>query len=341
MNILLIGGTGFIGRFVIERLVANGHSVTVLHRGKSSGSAIGEGVRQVLGDANHLSALGSELRKLRPDVVVNFILSSARQAKEMRNALLGISARLVVLSSMDVYRACGVLHETEPGGLQELPLTEDSELRSKPAYTPQQMEMGRKLFAWVDGDYEKIAVEQVLLSDPALPATILRLPMIYGPRDHLRFTRFYPLIKRMQDRRSKILFEEDAARWRASKGYVENIADAIVLAATSDAAAGHIYNVAEEDTLTELEWAQLIAAEMGWGGEFLVLPRKDIPPHLRNPGNLKQHWVASSKRIRQELGYDEALSRTKAIRRTINWECENPPSEIPHQLFNYAAEDLA
>jgi nucleoside-diphosphate-sugar epimerase len=240
---------------------------------------------------------------------------------------------------MDVYRACGVLHERESGGLQELPLTEESELRTQPAYTPEQMEMGKRLFAWIDDHYEKIAVERVALADPSLPATVLRLPMIYGPGDHLRFNRFYPVIKRIQDQRKRILFEEDAARWRASKGYVENIADAIVLAATCDAAAGHIYNVAEEDTLTELEWARLIAKEMGWDGEFIVLPTERTPAHLRNPGNLKQHWVASSKRLRGELGYREQITRTEAVRRTIAWETSHPPSEMPEALFNYAAED--
>ena len=341
MKILLIGGSGFIGQFVAERLFAGGHNVTLVHRGGTGGSLLHHGVRHILGDANQLRDLRPQLRGSAPDTVVNFILSSSRQAREMMTALDGIAARLVVLSSMDVYRACGVLHETESGGLQELPLTEDSELRTQPAYTRQQMEMGKRLFAWMDDDYEKIDVERVVLSDPKLPATVLRLPMIYGPGDRLRFSRFYPVIKRIQDQRRKILFEEDAARWRASKGYVENVADAIVVAATSDAATSHIYNVAEENTLTELEWAQLIATEMSWDGEFVVLPPKDTPAHLRFPGDLKQHWIASSERIRQELEYREAVSRTEAMRRTIKWECENPPSDIPQQLFNYAAEDAA
>jgi nucleoside-diphosphate-sugar epimerase len=339
MNVLLIGGTGFIGRYVVEQLIAAGHNVSVLHRGSSVCSVGNDAVHHMFADANRLSEFRSDLNKLAPDVAVNFILSSARQAKEMMNALRGIARRVVVLSSMDVYRACGVLHETESGGLQELPLTEESELRTQPAYTPEQMQMGKKLFSWMDDNYEKIAVERIALSDPELPATVLRLPMVYGPGDHLRFNRFYPLIKRIQDRRKKIVFEEDAANWRASKGYVENVADAIVLAATSDAAARHIYNVAEEDTLTELKWSQLIATEMHWHGEFVVLRKERTPAHLRNPGNLKQHWVASSRRLRQELGYREQIARTEAIRRTIEWEIDNPPTPVSEELFNYAAED--
>lgn len=340
MNILLIGGNGFIGRYVAERLLASRHNVTILHRA-SGASRDMAGVRHMFADANRLSDLHSDLAKLSADVVINFILSSARQAKEMMSALSGVAGRVVVLSSMDVYRACGVLHETESGGLQELPLTEESELRTQPAYTPQQMEMGKRLFAWIDDDYEKIAVERIALSDPSLPATVLRLPMIYGPGDHLRFNRFYPVIKRIQDKRKKILFEDAAANWRASKGYVENVADAIVLVAASDAATSGIYNIAEEDTLSELEWAQLIATEMSWDGKFVLLPKESTPTHLRNPGNLKQHWVASSRRLRQELGYHEQITRTEAVRRTIEWEINHPPAEFPEALFNYAAEDAA
>jgi hypothetical protein len=50
--------------------------------------------------------------------------------------------------------------------------------------------------------------------------------------------------------------------------------------------------------------------------------------------------VASSERIRNELGYGETISREEAFRRTIPWERANPPSQQPAQ-FDYAAEDAA
>src|SRR5262249_1577246 len=190
MKILLIGGTGFIGRFVVEQLVASGHDVTVLHRGKTN-APLPTGTGQILGDSNRLTALQTELRTLAPDVVVNFILSSGRQALDMMHALEGIARRVVVLSSMDVYRACGVLHETEPGPLQSLPLSEESELRTQPAYTREQMEMGKRIFSWMDDEYDKIPVERAALSNPRLPGTVLRLPMVYGPGDPLH--RFLPI----------------------------------------------------------------------------------------------------------------------------------------------------
>jgi hypothetical protein len=50
--------------------------------------------------------------------------------------------------------------------------------------------------------------------------------------------------------------------------------------------------------------------------------------------------VASSDRIRKELGYRELLPREEAIRRTIEWERANPPA-APLAQSDYDAEDEA
>jgi nucleoside-diphosphate-sugar epimerase len=197
----------------------------------------------------------------------------------------------------------------------------------------------RKIFAWVTDDYDKIPAERVVMNDRELPGTVLRLPMVYGPGDPLR--RFYPVVKRIADRRRHIIFPETLAAWRSPRGYVENVAAAIALAATDDRAAGRIYNVCEEPSFSELEWARKIAAAMRWGGDFVVLPTERTPRHLLKPGNAAQHWTASSTRIRQELGYQEPVPIEEAIRRTIPWERDNPPAIGSQGQLDYAAEDAA
>src|SRR5207237_4286575 len=99
----------------------------------------------------------------------------------------------------------------------------------------------------------KIPVERAILGESDLPGTVLRLPMVYGPGDPLH--RFFPLLKRIDDGRPAILFSESMARWRGSKGYSENVAAAIALAAMDARAAGRVYNVAEPETESEGEWA--------------------------------------------------------------------------------------
>jgi nucleoside-diphosphate-sugar epimerase len=337
MKILLIGGSGFIGQFAAQQLQQSGHNVTIFHRGKTSAP---QGTEEILGNRQFLQDHQPEFRRQKFDVVVDFVLSSGRQAQQLMDTFRGIAGRVVGLSSMDVYRAWGVFYNMEPGGLQELPLTEDSDLRtSRNTYPPDVLKRLRtSLYPWIDEEYDKIPVEQAVLGDTKLPGTILRLPMIYGPGDPLH--RFYPVLKRIDDGRKQIIFADDVAPLRTPRGYVEDVAAAVALAATSPQAAGRVYNVSETESFGELDWARKIAAATNWTGEFVVLPHERTPKHLLSPGNTAQHVVASSERIRKELDYRELLPSDETIRRTIEWERSNPPQQSSTQ-FDYAAEDEA
>ncbi|HEX3153770.1 MAG TPA: NAD-dependent epimerase/dehydratase family protein [Candidatus Angelobacter sp.] len=336
MKILLIGGSGFIGQFAAQQLQQSGHQITVLHRGRT---AAPQGTEEILGDRQFLQDHQPEFRQQKFDVVVDFVLSSGRQAQQLMDTFRGIAGRAVALSSLDVYRAWGVFYKTEPGGLQELPLTEDSELRtSRNTYPPDALKRARSVYGWIDEEYDKIPVEHAVLSDSKLPGTVLRLPMIYGPGDPVH--RFHSVLKRIDDGRKHIIFADDVASLRTPRGYVEDVGAAVALAATSPQAAGRIYNVCESESFSELDWARKIAAATGWQGEFVFLPHDRTPQHLLWPGNTAQHIVASPERIRKELGYREMLPREEAIPRTIEWERANPPAETAAQ-FHYDAEDDA
>ena len=337
MRILLIGGNGFIGRFVAAQLIQRRHAVMVFHRGTKPAPA---GAEELRGNRNQLTTGAYELKRFTPDVVIDLTLSSAPQAEELMKIFRGAAQRLVMLSSMDVYRAIGIRHGTETGPLQELPLTEESELRrTLHPYPPENLQILRKTFAWVTDDYDKIPAERVVMNDRELPGTVLRLPMVYGPGDPLH--RFYPVVKRISDKRCHIIFPEALAAWRSPRGYVENVAAAIALAATDERAARRIYNVCEQPSFSELEWARKISSAIQWNGEFVILPVEHTPPHLLRPGNAAQHWTASSARIRRELDYQEPVAIEDAIQRTINWEKENPPADASFAQFDYPAEDAA
>jgi nucleoside-diphosphate-sugar epimerase len=337
MRILLIGGNGFIGRFVVAALKQQGHTPAVFHRGTAPAP---DGVVEIRGDRNQLKASAPELRHFDPEVVIDMVVSSGGQAEELMTVFRGATRRVIMLSSIDVYRAVGISHGTETGPLQQVPLTEESDLRCNlHPYPPESMKMMRKVFAWATDDYDKIPAEQVVMNDGKLPGTVLRLPMVYGPGDPLR--RFYPVVKRIADGRRHIIFPETLAAWKSPRGYVENVAAAIVLAAVDDRAVGRIYNVCEQPSFSELEWARKIAGEMRWEGDFVVLPLERTPRHLMRPGNPAQHWSASSARIRQDLGYEEPVALEEAIRRTVQWELENPPATGFLAQFDYAAEDVA
>jgi nucleoside-diphosphate-sugar epimerase len=206
-------------------------------------------------------------------------------------------------------------------------------------YSPEALIAARAAFPWIDEEYDNIQVEQAISSEPKLPATILRLPMVYGPGDPLH--RFYPVVKGIIDDRPAIVFEESFARCVPCRGYVENVAHAIALAATSEGAARRVYNVAEPDYYTEADWTAKIGAVVGWQGRVIAVPRHQAPQHLVLPYNLEQHLFMDSTRIRAELGYSECVPVDEALRRTFEWDEANPPQRIDSAQYDYLAEDEA
>jgi nucleoside-diphosphate-sugar epimerase len=338
MRILLVGGNGFIGSPLRRELSAHGHSIAVLHR--TAGTNPDKDVVAIQGDRNHLADSVDRIQRFSPQVIVDLIPTSGEQAAQLMSIARVVAQRVIAISSMDVYRAWGVVHGSEPGALEPLPLTEDSPLRNnRLLYTAETLKWMQTIFSWLGERYDKIAVEEAVLNNPDIPGTVLRLPMVYGPGDPLH--RLFPLLKRFADGRPSILLADDLAVWRGPRGYVENIAHAVALVATSDSAAGQVYNVCDEPALSELEWQTRIAAQAGWPGKVVVLPREHTPEQLRQPGNAAQHVVVSSEKIRAELYYKELVDQEEALRRTIVWEQSHPPPSVNLQQFDYVAEDKA
>lgn len=334
MRILVIGGTSFIGPRVVRRLLEQGHDVTVFHRGETANASMPE-VREILGDRRELSSFSSEFRHLAPDVVLDMILFTEDEARVAMQTFKDIAGRYVMPSSMDVYRAYGRLLKMEEGAPDPVPFTEDGPLREALyPYRSRAKDKNERAY-----NYEKILAERVVMSEPDLPATVLRLAAIYGPDDKQH--RLFPYLKPMMDGRPFIMLEERKSQWLWSRGFVENVADAIALAVVDERAKGRIYNVGEEDALTEGDWVRSIARAAGWKGELITLEKADMPAHLLSPTPYEHHLVSDTSRIRRELGYKESAGRDAALERTIEWETANPPEEFNPAEFDYAAEDAA
>ena len=311
MKILAIGATGFIGRQVVDQLLRLGHVVTILHRGQTD--PVLDGVEHILGHRDRLSDLAKDVRRFDPDVVLDMILFTERQAHELVNVLRGMTNRLVVVSSADVYRHYDGFRRKATAQPDSSPLDENASLReSRYPYRGDGL-----AFEHAD-DYDKILVEQVVLSQPDLPATVLRLPAVYGPGD--RGHRLRPYLQRMADGRPAILLADEHARWRWTRGYVENVAAAIALAVINGPATSRIYNVGEHPTPTEREWVDRIGAAAGWRGKVVTVRSDELPAHLRQPVDWRYDLHTSTDRIRRELGYAEPVSAREAWARTLAWE---------------------
>jgi nucleoside-diphosphate-sugar epimerase len=333
MKILVIGGTrGFIGTQAVKQLVAQGHEVTVFHRGQTN-TDLPSSVCHILGDRQNLSDFIGEFKRFAPQIVLDNYLRFEQEAITLMQTFRGIAERVVAISSQDVYRTYGILWRRENTDPNITPINEDAPLRSV-------LYPYRPIAKSEDDDkynYDKIPVERVVMNDAELSGTVLRLPATYGGGDIQH--RLFEYLKRMDDGRRFILLEQDEAQWRWTHGYVENVADAVVLAVTDGRAADRIYNVGEKDTLTRADWVKKIGQVVGWHGEVLAIPKDELPEHLKTPTGYEHDLVVDTTRIREELGYKERVSREEALQKTVDWEHANPPTEIDPKQFDYAAED--
>lgn len=330
MRILILGGTRFIGPAAVERLVELGHEVTVFHRGQSR-APVPPSVHHMLGNRRSLNDFIEQFQKLAPEVVLDMLPVTERDAQSVMKVFKGITRRIVAISSADVYRAYGRLIGTEPGPTEPVPIHEDSPLREK--LYPYRGQGGMM------DDYDKILVERTVLGTPELPGTILRLPMVHGPRDTQH--RLFPFLKRMMDRRPAILLDEGVAAWRCARSYVEDVGEAIALAVTDERAAGRVFNVAEPETETTRAWVERLARLVGWRGEVIVLPKEETPSHLSWGIDATQDLMLDSTRIREEIGFREPTDPTVALERTIEWERAHPPEKIDPAQYDYVKESAA
>ncbi len=287
MRILVIGGTNFIGPHVVRSLTDWGHNVTVFHRGQTES--------HVLDDVQHIRSSQAAIPvvefpeavgMLQPEVVVHMIAMGQADGHAAVKFFSGKAQRIVGVSSGDVYRAFGVFQGFETGAVQAMPLTEESELRTKLYPYRSDSEPGD----WKH-DYDKILMEKELLGDANISGTILRLPKVYGPETGQGLDHYYHFTRHLN--------------WRWTHGFVENVAHAIALAATHPDAGGKIFNVGEQDTPTVEERLSMLPASQG---------EKTEPDGLR----FEQGIVYDTSRIRQELGYREIVSYEEGINRTLS-----------------------
>ncbi|MGC5035483.1 SDR family oxidoreductase [Streptomyces sp. DT190] len=101
MRLLMLGGTEFAGRAVVEAALARGWEVTVFHRGRHQAPP---GVRSLLGDRTApggLAALAGDTGAW--DVVVDTWSAAPRAVRDTARLLRGRAGRYVYVSSCSVY----------------------------------------------------------------------------------------------------------------------------------------------------------------------------------------------------------------------------------------------
>ena len=321
MRVMVLGGTRFIGAAIVEELHAHGHELLVVHRGEHAPADLPE-VDHLHADRRDLPHLRGPVDEFGPEAVVDNSAFSAADA-ETALAAIGGDTRLLVVSSMDVYRAFGAVlagTETDP-----VPVDETSPVRRE-----RYPYRGRVLESTDADTYEKLDVEAAYL---AREATVCRLPMVYGERDHQR--REEPILRRVRAGRTRI--PAGSGTWLWTRGYVRDIAAGIRLAFESDACVAEVLNLGEARTWSMGLWARHVLEAAGSEAELARVPDVLLPDDLKPLGTVAQHLLVDSSKARDLLGWTET-DRHEALARSVAWHLANPPADAD---ADFSADDGA
>jgi nucleoside-diphosphate-sugar epimerase len=315
MRVAVLGGTGFIGHHVSRWLVEAGADVTTLHRGRTARRVAG--ARSLVTDRQHLASLASGLAAAAPNVLIDMIAYTGEDMERLLAAIPDSVEHLVVVSSGDVYWTYAAFLGLSQARSPTATLDEAASLREHLHPYRAQAKGPEDLLYW----YEKIAVEQTARTGAGMSVTILRLPMVYGPEDPQNRVSGY--LERLRACGSELRLHPAEAAWSCTRGYVEDVAWAIRLAALDRRADGRIFNAGDADALTELEWVRAIAAAAEWPGRVLTDPAE--PPS--RPANWGIPLRVDTRRIREVLGYQEPIGRDEGLRRTTAAAGRGAPSQ--------------
>ncbi len=251
MRVLVIGGTLFIGRLLVKRLLAAGHEVTLLHR--RAEHPFGRKVRNAVADRNDAAAVRSALAGLRFDAVYDIAYdwergTTAPQVEATAKAIPGDLTRYIFMSSVAAY-GDGLNHNEDD------PLAPDSH---PDAYVRNKASSERALFR--------------LYHEHRFPVVTMRPPFVYGPDNPFHREAFF--FDRLRHDRP-IIIPGDGNRLMQFV-YVDDLVSACFNALTTAAAVGKAFNVAEEKPVTQVEFVNELARAAGKTASLVRVPREII-----------------------------------------------------------------
>ena len=323
-RILVIGGTGPTGIPLVSELVERGDRVTILHRGTHERAETPEPVEHIHADPFDDVSFTAAIDGRTFDAV----FAMYGRLRRIAPALQGRVGRFVSVGGVPAYRGFMNPWLFDPPGLP-VPIGEDAPTVDDPPD---------------DEKGYRIRRTEELVFEHHPDAAHFRYPYVYGP--YQLMPREWLIVRRVLDGRRRIVVADDGLTLH-HHGYTENLAHALVLALDHpDAAAGTVFNAADEEVLSVRQVVEIVASTLGHDLEIVSMPYDlAIParPLLAQP--LPTHRVLDLTRLRTDLGYRDRVPARDALARTAHWLAAHPlerggPEE--HALtdpFDYDAED--
>jgi nucleoside-diphosphate-sugar epimerase len=258
MKILITGGNGFLGRNLVLALQARGDSVRIVALpAENAGWLHTRGVAVFRGDIRDPDVLTEPMRGVEGVIHLAAMIGTWGSIEDYRAvnvqgtenvcraALAAGAKRLVHVSSAMVYNMAMGRPVTEADPL--MPLDEPYCITK------------------AEGD----ALVRRLIAEESLPAVIIRPATLFGPGDRLNFGR-------MADRvRAGKMVVIGSGSNAVPLVYVSDMVQGLLLALDHPRAVGQVYNIGNDQPLTQKSLLSAIAQEIG-----APSPRTHVPYHL-------------------------------------------------------------
>ena len=258
MRVLVIGGTLFIGRALVEELVKGGHEVTVLHRKPKHD--FGRRVDNIMADRNDVEAVREALSTRRFDVVFDNVYdwergTAAEQVEAAVRACGDRLSRYIFVSSVAAY-GDGLNHKESD------PLAPD--YHTSP-YVRHKATTERLLFR--------------MRAQTGLPVVTFRPPFVYGPGNPFYREQFF--WDRLRAGRP-IIIPGDGHRLMQFV-YLTDLVQAMVRAMEEPRAEGEAFNIGDPKPITQVELVERLAKAAGVEATVVRVPRDVIQQAGGNP----------------------------------------------------------
>ena len=270
MRILVIGGTRFIGVYLTQLLIKDGHEVVLFNRGNHAAPA---GVGQIIGDRTHSTQLQEKLAPESFDVVFDNNGRELTDTQPLAEIFQGRVKHFVYMSSAGVYLKSDQMPHLEGDAV-------DPKSRHK-------------------GKHET----EAYLKQLGIPFTSIRPTYIYGPQN------YNPLESWFFDRivRDRPICIPGNGMHITQLGHVWDLAQAMTQIIGNDQAIGQIYNISGDRFVTFDGLARACAVAAGKSADDVKIVHYD--PKKFDFGKRKafpmrvQHFFASVNKAQIELNW--------------------------------------
>lgn len=250
MNALVIGGTLFIGRHLVEALTGAGHNVTILHRNPNTSRPAG--TKGLIADRNDPEAVRSVLAGRKFDLVFDNVYDWERGTTA---AQVEATARAVAHDRLRLYLFMSSVAAYGSG------LNRDEDDPLAPAGHPD---------AYVRNKAESERVLLRMHKEEGFPAVTFRPPFIYGPGNPYYREAFF--WDRLRDGRP-IIVPDDGSRLMQFV-YVHDLIWCAMWILQEPRTIGNAFNVADWEAITQEQLVNELAQAAGKEAKIVHVPRE-------------------------------------------------------------------